>query len=456
MKKLGGMLAVALVAGGAFYAGRRFPSSRSPAAGQGGRKILYYVDPMHPAYKSDQPGIAPDCGMKLEPVYADGGAAVEAPRGRILYYRDPKQPDYRSDKPGLNPETGNDLEPVYETPPPGSVRIPEEKLAWIGVRTLAVEREAPWYSFRGLGKVAIDERRIARVQARAEGWIERVLVDFTGERVQKGQPMLTLYSPELVASQQEFLLARKSREALRASTLASALEDSRWLIEAARRRLEHWNLTPEQIQEVERTGKPIRAITLYAPAAGHVIARNAFPGQRVSPETELYTLADLSRVWIVADVFESDSGLVREGQSAVVSLSQAGGRRFPARVSYIYPQFEPTTRTLKVRLEADNPALALKPEMFVDVEFRAGLGARLFVPADAVLDGGTSKTLFVAREDGYFEPRAVETGLRVGDRVEILKGLKAGERIAATGAFLLDSESKLRAPAEPAGEHRHD
>ena len=212
-------------------------------------------------------------------------------------------------------------------------------------------------------------------------------------------------------------------------------------------------MTPEQIAEVERTGKPIRNLTLYSPASGYVTVRNAFPNQRITPETELYTIVDLDRVWILADVFESDAPLVRLGQAARVSLPYLGGRTLTARVAYILPQVDPQTRTLKVRLEADNPATLLKPEMFVDVEFQAPLGASLSVPAEAVLDAGLTKTVFVDKGNGSFEPRQVRTGRRFADRIEILSGLRQGERVAASGAFLLDSESQMKAPA---GEHQHD
>ncbi len=446
MRRLVGFLFIAVAVAAAFWIGRRYPAQ--PAA-KDGRKVLYWYDPMHPAYRSDKPGIAPDCGMQLEPMYADQGpaAAQAKPTGKILYYHDPHDTSYRSDKPGLNPATGNDLVPVYEEPAPGTVHVPAAKQQLIGVSITQAERAPGVESIHASGKVAIDETRVARVQARYDGWIENVMVNFTGDRVAKGQALLTVYSPELVATQEEYLLALKARGILRHSDTGS-------LVEASRRRLEHWNMTEAQIAQVERTGKPIRVVTLYSPAAGYVTARNAFPNQRITPETELYTIVDLDRVWIVADVFEADAPLITLGQAAHITLAYPDGRTLAARVSYILPQVDPQTRTLKVRLEADNRATLLKPEMFVDVEFRAPVGSALSVPADAVLDSGLTKTVYVDKGDGMFEPRQVRTGRRFGSRIEILAGLRPGERVAASGVFLLDSESQLKAPA--AGGHTHD
>jgi Cu(I)/Ag(I) efflux system membrane fusion protein len=443
MRKLIGILLIAGAVAGAFFLGRKY--STRPAAAEG-RKILYWYDPMHPAYRSDKPGIAPDCGMQLEPRYAGEGPAAAKPQGKVLHYRDPQDATYHSDKPGVNPATGRDLEPVYEQPAPGTVEVSTGEQQLIGVRSAEVQRSAGIQTIRANGKIAIDETRVARVQARSEGWIDKVMINFTGDRVTKGQPLLTIYSPELVATQQEYLLALKARGILHHTDTGS-------LIEASRLRLEHWNMTPEQIAEVERTGKPTRNLTLYSPASGYVTVRNAFPNQRITPETELYTIVDLDRVWILADVFESDAPLVRLGQTARVSLPYLGGRTMTARVAYILPQVDPQTRTLKVRLEADNPATLLKPEMFVDVEFQASLGASLSVPAEAVLDAGLTKTVFVDKGNGSFEPRQVRTGRRFNDRIEILSGLRQGERVAASGAFLLDSESQMKAPA---AEHQHD
>jgi RND family efflux transporter MFP subunit len=273
--------------------------------------------------------------------------------------------------------------------------------------------------------------------------------------VEKGQPLLTLYSPEMLSTQQEYLLALRSREVMRHSIMEGMAGYSESLVAAARRRLELFDLSEGQIAALEREKKPQKNITLYAPITGYVLNRNALPNQRVMPDTELYTLVDLSRVWVVADVFEYEAPLVRVGQPVTVTLASYAGKKVAGQVSNIQPQVDPMTRTLKVRIELENPAMLLKPEMFADVEFRMAAVSRLSAPVEAVLDSGKKKTVFVDRGDGYFEPRVVETGERMGDRVEIRSGLKAGERVVTSGNFLIDSESQLKAAASGM-EHQHD
>ena len=413
-------IGAALLVGGGFLGGiayRHHATQSDQHAGhaKAQRKILYYVDPMHPAYKSDRPGVAPDCGMKLEPVY-EGDPATDPTKAGLL-------------------------------------KVSAEKQQLIGVEYGTVELASSSSSFQAVGKVTQDETRVVRIHSKVEGWIEQVHADFTGARVEKGQPLLTIYSPEMLATQQEYLLALQAREILKVSSLKEAGENSDSLIRAASTRLELWDFGRAQIDELQKTKKPQRAITLFAPASGYVIARNAFPGQKVTPDTELYALVDLSRIWVLADVFESDAANVRVGQSAVIGLPYQRGKGLVARVSYIQPQVDPATRTLKVRLEAPNPGLQFKPDMFVEVQFQLTSQRKVSVPAEAVLDAGIRKTVFVDRGNGYLEPRRVETGERMGDRIEILKGLKPGERIVTSGNFLIDSESQLKQPAAASAEH---
>jgi membrane fusion protein, copper/silver efflux system len=440
MKALKGLFALVLLAA-TFAAGYMLRATKHT---QPERSVLYWVDPMHPQYKSDRPGIAPDCGMQLEPVYADDPRiplprAGAAPR-KILYYHDPKDPKYTADKPGLNPETGNTLEAVYAQAPAaphatGAIQISQERQQVIGVKFATVEPGGASRTIRTVGKVAVDETRVGHVHTRIDGWIDRVFVDFTGDVVRKGQPMLTIYSPEMLASEEELLLAARAKDVMPS------------LVEAAKRRLQLWQLSDEQIEQVLRTGQPIRNITVHAPMSGFITERNAFPNQKVTPDSDLYTITDLNHVWILADVFESDITSIKPGDPARIVFENGGAPPITGHVNYIQPQVDPTTRTLKVRLDAANPGTRMKPEMFVSVEFGLATTPQLTVPSDAVLDTGERQTVFVDLGGGYLEPRSVVVGERFGDRVAITRGLSAGERVVASGVFLIDSESQLKAAA---------
>ena len=338
-----------------------------------------------------------------------------------------------------------------DTPPMGTIQISPQKQQLIGVRYGLPSIGGSVKTIRAVGKIAPDEQRIAHVHTRVEGWIDKVFVDFTGKVVVKNQPLLTLYSPDLLATQEEFLLAVKSQDLMKASTLRGALGQSDSLLAATRRRLQLWDLTDDQIDEVARTGKAVTNITIYSPASGYVTARNAFPKQRITPDTELYTITDLSRVWIMADVFEAEASLVRPNQSVSITSSYGPSSVLRGRVDYIQPQVDPTTRTLKIRINAENPHMTLRPDMFVEVNFSIALPQHITVPADAVLDSGLKKTVFVDRGNGYLEPREVEIGEHLGDRIEILRGLKPDERIVISGTFLVDSESQMKSAASGMG-----
>lgn len=328
--------------------------------------------------------------------------------------------------------------------PEGAFRISPEKQQLIGVQYGTVEYQSAAKSLRAVGKVAFDETKIVRINPKIEGWVEQVFVDFTGKQVKRGQPLLTIYSPDLVQTQAEYLLAIKGRKELGDSEFVDAAKFSDSLVESSRRRLQLWDITDKQIEEIEKRGEPLRAMTLYAPADGFVLARNAFPRQRVTPDTELYSLADLSKVWVMADVYEMEAADIRVGQPADVSISSYPGRTFRGKVTYINPQLDDSTRTLKVRVELPNPGLLLKPDMYGDVTFRITGGSALVVPREAVMDSGEEKTVFVALPDGYFEPRKVTLGGSVDNRYIVTSGLKAGERVVTSGNFLIDSESRLK------------
>jgi RND family efflux transporter MFP subunit len=442
------LIAAAFAAGLGYERWRAHRGARQTATAA--KKAMGYHCPMHPNFRSDKPGDCGICGMKLVPDEDPSQPAPASDKRAVLYYRDPHDPNYKAHVPGLNPETGKELVPVYAGDagmPPGTVHISPEKQQLIGVRYGVVEQDAAARTIRANGRVAADETKVARVQTKIEGWIEKIYVDFVGKSVRKGEPLLTLYSPEMLATQQEYLLAIKTRDILRKSTVPALQQDSNGVVEAARRRLELWDLSEAQIKQIEQTGKPLTNITLHSPTSGYVTQKNALPNQRITPETELYTIVDLSRVWVMADVYEYQAGSIRIGQRAAVRVAAYPGRSFPATVSYIQPQINPETRTLQVRLEMSNPNLLLKPEMFVTVDLAIGASPRVVVPLNAVLNSGLRQTVFVDRGNGYLEPRRVRTGQQFGDRMEILEGLNIGERIVTSGTFLIDSESQLQSAA---------
>jgi RND family efflux transporter MFP subunit len=410
-----------------FASGYLVRASKRATPAAPARRVLYYVDTMNPAYRSDKPGVAPD-GMALEPVYAEAGS---------------------SEPSALSPQ------PSALSHDSAAILISPERQQLIGVKFATVELTGDTRSIRAVGKVTYDETRVAHVHTRIDGWIEKVFVDFTGDTVKQGQPMLTIYSPEMLASQQELLLAVRARDLMKANPLASAAEHGESLFQAAKRRLELWQLSEDQIQQVLTTGEPIHSITLRAPASGFVTERKAFPNQKVTPDSDLYTITDLSRIWIMADVFESDITSIRVGDKAFVMFPNGGAPSIAAKVNYIQPQVDPMTRTLKVRLDANNPDLRMKPDMFVNVEFGVTGARQLVVPAEAVLDSGDRQTVFVDLGNGYLEPRQVVVGDRFGDRVAITHGLSAGERVVASGTFLVDSESQLKAAASGMGGPQH-
>jgi membrane fusion protein, copper/silver efflux system len=330
-------------------------------------------------------------------------------------------------------------------------KISPEKQQLIGVQYSTVEYQTISKSLRAVGKVAYDETKITHINPKIEGWIENVYVDFTGKLVQKGQPLFSIYSPDLVQTQEEYLLAIKGRRQLGESPFPEAVNFSESLVQSARRRLELWDITDQQISELEKRGTPSRAMTVYAPASGFVTTRNAFPRQRVMPETELYAIADLSTVWILADIYEFEAADIKLGQPATVTLSSYPGREFSGKITYIYPQVDNTTRTLKVRVELANKNFALKPDMYADVVLNISYGRRLAVPQEAVMDSGSEQLVYVSLKDGYFEPRKIQVGAKADNKYVVLAGLKEGERVVTSGNFLIDSESRLKSASSGMG-----
>lgn len=406
MKKLLVLVFMAAAWVGGYGYGRWY--AKAPA---GERKPLYWVDPMHPWYKSHVPGIAPDCNMKLVPVFPGEEARYERRANKM---------------------------------PEGSVQITAEKQQLIGVEYGTVEYETVKNTIRAVARVALDETKIAKVHSKLEGWVDEVFVDFTGKQVRQGDRLLTVYSPEALATQQEYLLAIKAQHTLHDNPVHEMLGSTENLVAAAKKRMELWDIGEEQIAAITASGTPLKNLTVTSPITGFVMERGVFPKQRIMPDTALYTIADLSRVWVIADVFEYEASNVRVGAPATMTLSYLPGRIFRGKVNYILPQVDAATRTLKVRIEFANPDFALKPEMYGEVDFQTGGGRRLVVPQTAVLNSGDRQVVFVDRGKGYFEPREVKLGGRSDGRVEIVSGLERGERIVISGNFLIDSESQLK------------
>jgi len=317
----------------------------------------------------------------------------------------------------------------------------------IGVKLGSAQFKQVQAELRVTGTVDADERRIAYVQTRFPGWIRNVYADATYQYIRKGQALFTIYSPDLVATEQEYLLARKNSESLRASTVSGVAVGAQTLLSAARDRLSQWEVPQTEIEKLETTGKVITDLTFNSPVSGYITERNALPNMYVQPETRLYTVVDLSTVWVYAQVFQTDLGKIKPGNPAEVTVDAYPGKVLRGRVDYIVPQIDATTRTARVRLVFPNPGLKLKPGMYVNVLLKAPLGRQLVLPASALFHSGTRRLVFVSHGDGQFEPREVEAGLQVGDQVIITKGIRASEPIVTSANFLIDSESQLQAAA---------
>ena len=343
------------------------------------------------------------------------------------------------------PEHGSDGEHARSAVTRGDVTIDPQRQQLIGVRLAPVTREQMAAVVRTTGVVRYDETRQADVNVKLDGWIRELFVDYTGQFIQKGQPLFTLYSPDLLTAQNEYLLALKTRDQLQQSTIADAREYAGRVVDAARQRLALWDLPAEEIAGVEQSRQARDAITFRSPASGYVLEKTVVKGIHVTPGQTLYKVADLSVVWVEADVYEQEMAAMRVGQQATVTLDAYPGESFEGRAIYIYPFVQENTRTVKVRFQFANARLRLKPGMYANVELHGGGGMALTVPTNAVLDSGTDHIVFVAQGEGSFTPRSVKIGRRLSDRVEVVDGVKEGEQVATGATFFLDSESQLRA-----------
>ncbi len=416
------------------------------------RKVLYWYDAMNPQHHYTRAGTAPD-GMELVPQYEEAATANSAIQAagnrRILYWYDPMHPAYKSDKPGIAPDCGMKLVPKYaddglQSMPPGTVQIAPEKQQLIGVRTATVEREPLVRVLRTTGQLAADETKIAHVHAKVNGYVDKVFVDYVGQLVRKGQPLFTMYSPDLVATEQEYLIAKRGEQSLGNSQFQEVSQGAQSLLSSARERLKLWDISDAQIRKLDETGEVSKTLTFYSPTSGFVMDRKAFPQAAVTPDMDLYQITDLSTIWVNADLYEYEIPFVKVGQRAEMQLTYYPGKTYTGRVSFIAPTVDPVARTAKARIEFRNPKFELKPQMFADVQLKINYGNQVVVPQEAVLDSGDRQYVFVVHDGGIFEPRSVQLGAKLDNRVAVLTGLKPGETIVTSGNFLVDSESRLK------------
>ncbi len=387
-----------------------------------------YHCPMHPTYVSEQPGDCPICNMKLVPIKGD---AAPADHGTHC----------------CAAETGRTA--IFLSP---------EKRQMIGLQTSTVERRALSRIIRTTAVVEHDETRFARIAPRFNGWVKTLHVDFTGAPVEKGQPLFTVYSPDLLVTENEYLLALRQHQKLESGPDDERRRDARRLLDAARRRLELWEVGAEELAVIGQRGTATDELLFRAPFSGHVITKTAVEGKAFMAGETLYEIGDLSHLWLRAALFEFEMPLVKEGVDAMVEFPYLGNRPFPTKVTFIYPHIDRMTRRGEVRLELDNPGHLLRPDMWANVEIRVPLGEKLSIPASAVIDTGTRHVAFVARDDGHLEPREIEIGSRTDDHYEVIGGAKEGESVVTRALFLVDSESQLKAAISGMGapaEHKH-
>jgi Cu(I)/Ag(I) efflux system membrane fusion protein len=434
------------------------PELASAAAGSE-RKILYYKDPMGKPEYSPVPK-KDSMGMDYLPVYEDeegeaqsqstpaSVAPARTGTGKILYYRNPMGLPDTSPAPKKD-SMGMDYIPVYEGEEPddtGAVKINPAKVQQLGVQIVPVGQRELTRTIRAVGTVQADERRLFVVTTKFEGWLEKLYVNTTGQPVRRGEPLIEVYAPELVVAEQEYLLAWRSLQRM-ANAGAENRAAARQLTEASLQRLRNWDISDDQLKRLQRGGTVTRTLTLRAPAGGVVLEKMAVEGLRFMPGEPLYRIADLSSVWLIADVFEQDIGALRDGQEVKISVDAYPGTDFSGKVAFIYPTVSPETRTGKVRIVVPNPDGRLKTGMYASVAIDTVIADHpvVTVPDSAVIDSGTRQAVLVERGEGTFQPREVKLGAHADGFYEIREGLAAGERVVVSANFLIDAESNLRA-----------
>ncbi len=444
-----------------------------PDSNAGGeKKPLYYRHPMNPQVTSATP-TKDEMGMDYVAVFAEPPATAEpSPKsGKILYYRHPMGAADTSPVPKKD-EMGMDYLPVFEGEQAhaGQIQISPEKIQKLGVTTATVSQRALIRSLRALGSIQVDERRVHAVTPRFEGWIQRLIVNATGQLVKRGQPLLEIYSPELMTAQQEYLIAQEGKQALQQAS-AQARDTAARLAENALQRLHYWDIAPAQIRRLQNTGKPLETLPLLSPVNGVVLEKPAVEGMRFMPGELLFRIADLSTVWLLAEVFEQDSGGIKPGQVVQVHINAYPERVFDGKVGFVYPTLATETRTVKVRVELPNTEGLLKPGLYgsVTLATQEGSGRRLAIPDSAVIDSGVRQVVLLQKSEGRFEPRTVKLGQKADGYYEVLEGLATGDEVVTRANFLIDAESNLKSAldgfskdgtaavqASPEAPHQHE
>ena len=419
--------------------------------GPGRVEASVYRCAMHPTVVSDTPGSCPVCGMDLVMDRQEDHqheTAGESKERKILSWRAPMDPDYTMQKPGKSP-MGMDLVPVYEDEVMGGgggVKIDPRTVQNMGVKTALVERKSLSRTVRTIGRVDYNETRMTDVNTKVMGWVEKLFVDYTGKVVRKGEPLLELYSPELVGAQEEYLTALDYSRRLKERAAADVMSGAFDLLKSAKQRLLYWDITEKQISDLEKTREVKRTMTIYSPQEGVVVHKEVFEGAHIEAGQHLYRISDLSRVWVYADVYEYELPWVQVGQQAEVELSYEPGHKFHGEVTFIYPFLESKTRTVKVRMVFPNPEMKLKPGMYANVRIKPLVSRdALVVPSQAVIRSGERNTVILALGEGRFMPRDIVIGVQADEVYEVLNGLREGQPIVMSAQFLIDSESNLKA-----------
>lgn len=412
------VLGVLLVAGITFIS-----FVKTSTQSENAKKDIYYC-PMHKDYVSDKPGNCPICEMKLVKKGSEQQTIQQ-----------------------VNQENTSQT-----TSTGGNVFISPERQQMLGVHSVPAETKILNRQIRTLGKIAYDETRITHLHTKFNGWIEKVYADFVGEPVKKGEPLFTIYSPELVSTQEEYLLALRSQQKLGNSPYDWISKGSNTLADSARERLKLWGITDAEIDQVEKTGKAQRTLTIYSPTNGVVTQRAAYHhGTYITPEMDLYTIVDISTVWLIADVYEKDLPFIKTGQQVSIEFPYNKEQNIDSRIEFFYPYLDPASRTGQIRIQLKNPDNQLRPDQFVNVFIKTESQKHLVVPTDTVLNTGEQQYVFVDLGNGYFDPREVQTGIQTPEGIAIEEGLKEGERVVTSANFLLDSEARLRGVLENMG-----